>query len=398
MMRALTTLATAALLAGPARAPATPAAEAFLAAESVPVRALPAPLPEEASAPAWEGVPATAVLAAPQRTIRLHDQRANRALEGEGARQLLVRAVTDGRDLALAVEWADPTEDRAASGEIDAFGDAAALQLPLRFGAGVRLPYVGMGDEVLPVAIHMVRAGAQGAEAREGVAAGFGSFRRADVGRARVSMRHDARAGTWRAVFLRPLAGGGLELRRGLVPFALAVWDGSRGERGGNKALTGWKFLRLEAHPLDPAFLAEQSFGHGPGDLGSAPRGRALAEGMCAPCHVMGDLRGAPPGLAPDLSSIGAVATPRYLQDSLVAPSAVIVPSPNPAQHQDRSAKRDPRGGYPSSDGYLWHTVGPDGKKSSTMSDFSSMSRQELADVLAYLMTLGREPGGRKRP
>ena len=41
-------------------------------------------------------------------------------------------------------------------------------ELPLRFGAGLRLPYVGMGDEAFPVAIHLVRASTAGAVAREG--------------------------------------------------------------------------------------------------------------------------------------------------------------------------------------------------------------------------------------
>jgi len=359
------------------------------------VRLLPAPLPADAAAPAWDALPAAELPAAPQRTIRLHDRRANARLPAEGVRTLRVRAVTDLRELAVAVDWADPTEDRAAPDETDHYGDSAALELPLRFGPGLRLPYVGMGDGPFPVAIHLVRASAAGAVVREGVAAGFGSFTRADVGRARASMRYDAGTRSWRAVFVRPLAAGGQDLKAGLVPFALAVWDGGRDERGGNKALTGWKFLRLEALPLDAAYAAEQAFGWGPGDLGDPARGRAVAEGQCAACHVMGDLRGAPAGLAPDLSAVGVEATPGYLRDSIVRPSDVIVPSPNPAQHQDRSAKPDARGTFPPDEGYVWHTTGPDGKQSSTMSDFSSMSRGELADVLAYLRTLGREAGGR---
>jgi len=372
------------------------AVEAFLAAEVIPVRLHPAPPPQEADAPAWDAVPAAEVLAAPQRTLRLHDRAANAALDRQGPRRVRVRALTDLRTLAVAVEWEDATEDRIAADEVNRYGDAAALQFPRRFGAGLRLPYVGMGDEEQPVVLLLARAAAGGgAVAREGVAAGFGSFTRADAGGGRVSMRYDGRARAWRAVFSRPLAAGGVELRRGLVPFALAVWDGSRSERGGNKALTGWKFLRLEALPLDDAYVAEQAWGYGQGSLGDEARGHALAEAQCAACHLMGDLRSAPPGLAPALDSIGVVASPGYLRDSLLAPSAVIVPSPNPAQHQDRSGRPDGRGAWPPSEGYVWHTVA-DGKKSSTMSDFSSLSPGELADLLGYLRTLGREAQGSK--
>jgi len=372
------------------------AVEAFLAAEATPVRLQAAPLPQEADDPAWDAAPAVEVLAAPQRTVRLHDRGANAALAGQGPRLLRVRALTDLRTLALAVEWADATEDRIAADEVNRYGDAVALQFPRRFGAGLRLPYVGMGDEEQPVVLHLARAAAGGgAASREGVAAGFGSFTRAEAGSARVSMRYDGRARAWRVVFSRHLAAGGVDLRRGLVPFALAVWDGSRAERGGNKALTGWKFLRLEALPLDEAYAAEQAWGYGPAEQGDAVRGHALAEGQCAACHLMGDLRSAPLGLAPALDSIGVVGAPGYLRDSLIAPSAVIVPSPNPAQHQDRSGKPDGRGAWPSSEGYLWHTVA-DGKKSSTMSDFSSLSPGELADLIAYLRTLGRAAEGSK--
>jgi len=389
-------LALALAAALPGTASAAGAAEAFLAAEAVPVQVRSAPLPGDAAAPEWDALPATELLAAPQRTLRLHDRRANARLQGEGVRRLRVRALTDQRQLALAVDWDDPSEDRGQPDETDRFGDAAALELPLRFGAAIRLPYLGMGDEEQPVAIHMVRAGAAGTEAREGLARGFGSLARADVGRARASMRHDGRG--WRAVFLRPLVGGGLDLYRPLIPFSLAVWDGERGERGGNKVLTGWKFLRLPSLPVDAAYVAELAWGYGAGDLGDPARGRTLAEGQCAACHLMGDLAGAPPGLAPDLSAIGVVASPGYLRESMVAPSAVLVPGPNPAQHQDRSARPDARGAYPAAEGWAWHTSGPDGKKSSTMSEFSSLSPQELADLVAYLRTLGREPGGRKSP
>jgi len=372
------------------------ATEDFLAAEAIPVRLHPAPLPREAEAPAWDAVPAAEILAAPQQTVRLHDRAANAALTGQGPRRLRVRALTDLRALALAVEWEDATEDRTAADEVNRYGDAAALQFPRRFGAGLRLPYVGMGDEEQPVLLHLARASAGGGTvAREGVATGFGSFTRADAGGARVSMRYDARWRGWRAVFTRPLASGGVDLRRGLVPFALAVWDGSRSERGGNKASSGWKFLRLETLPLDASYAAEQAWGHGRGELGDVARGHALAEGQCAACHLMGDLRSAPPGLAPALDTIGVVATPGYLRESLLAPSAVIVPSPNPAQHQDRGAKPDGRGAWPASEGYVWHTVA-EGKKSSTMSDFSSLSPGELADLIAYLRTLGRGAEGSK--
>jgi complex iron-sulfur molybdoenzyme family reductase subunit gamma len=391
-MRALLPLA-AALAALP---PAARASEAFLAAEALAVREVPPPVPADPASPLWDAIPGAELAAARQRTVRLHDRRANRDLDAAGPRRIRVRAASDGTDLALLVEWADPTEDRPAPDSTDAFGDGAALEIPVRFGSGTRLPYVGMGDEGQPVAIWLQRAGAAGATGREGLSAGFGSLRRADLGGFRHGMRYDR--GSWRAVFVRPLRAGGLDLRRGLVPFALAVWDGSRGERGGNKSLTSWKFLRVPGAEADPAYEAELSWGYAAGDLGSPARGRELVEGMCTPCHLVGEARSAPPGLAPDLSAIGTIATPAYLRDSILTPSAVLVPSPNPAQHQDRSARPDARGSYPSDEGYVWYRREADGRKTSTMPDYGSMPREDLADVVAYLRTLGAEPPARRQP
>jgi complex iron-sulfur molybdoenzyme family reductase subunit gamma len=378
-----------------ALAPAARGGDAFLDGETVEVRELPGPLPADPAAPVWDGLPARTLLAAPQRTIRLHDRRANEALAAAAPRAVRVRAASDGQDLALVLDWDDATEDRMLPDATDAFGDAAAVEFPLRFGAGVRLPYVGMGDEAERVAIYLQRAAAGGTATREAVAAGFGTLTRADLGAARLSMRYDRKAGSWRALFVRPLVAVGHDLRRGLVPFSVAVWDGSRSERGGNKSLTPWKFLRLPRYPLDAAWVAELSWGHAPGDLGDPARGKELVEGTCLPCHAVGAQRIAPPGLAPDLSSIGAISTPGYLRESLLAPSAVIVPNPNPAQHQDRSGK--PGGAWPADEGYVWYRREKDGTRTSTMPDFGSLPKEDLAAVVAYLMTLGAEPPGPRR-
>ena len=375
---------------------ATARASDPLAAETVEVRQVPGPLPADGAAPLWDGLPATAALAAPQRTVRLPDRRANEALASAGAHPVTLRAATDGTDLAVVVEWGDATEDRVPPDATDAYGDAAAIEFPLRFGAGRRLPYVGMGDAAEQVAVYLQRAAAGGVVARQAVGAGFGTLTRADLGAARVAMRYDATAKGWRAVFVRPLVTAVQDLRRGLVPFAIALWDGARAERGGNKTLTRWKFLRLAAYPLDPAYAAEMSWGYAKGDLGSAARGKQLVEGTCTACHAIGEARIAAPGIAPDLSTIGVIATPGYLRDSIVNASAVLVPSPNPWQHQDR-AKRDARGTWAPDEAYVWYAE-KDGRRVSAMPDFDALSKEEVADIVAYLVTLGGEPGGRTQP
>jgi complex iron-sulfur molybdoenzyme family reductase subunit gamma len=393
-MRALLAAALAALvLPVPA-----PGADSPLAGETIEVAELPGPLPVDPAAAAWDALPATRVLAAPQRSIRLNDRQANAALEAAPLRALAVRAATDGQALAVIVDWSDDTEDRAAPDATDRYGDGVALQWPLRFGAGVRLPYVGMGDEQQPVAVVLQRAAPQGSMVRQARATGFGTLARAELGPLTAAMRYDPQRHAWRALFVRPLAAGGLDLRQGLVPLALAVWDGGRAERGGNKALSGWKFLRLTRFQLDPAYAAEQGWGRGAAPLGDARHGLALFEDACTTCHRAGPQRAAAAGLAPDLSEIGVIATPGYVRDSLRAPSEVIVPNPNPRQHQDRAAKLAPGTPWPPDDAYVWYALEPDGRKTSSMPDYAALPPQDLADLVAYLMTLGAAPAPGRTP
>src|SRR5512144_1770192 len=145
-----------------------------------------------------------------------------------------------------------------------------------------------MGDAVEQVAVYLLRAAPDGVVTRQATGAGFGTLARADLGGARMAMRYDPAAKAWRAIFVRPLAAAGLDLRRGLVPFSIALWDGARAERGGNKSLTRWKFLRLAPYPLDPAYVAELSWGYAKGDLGSAAKGKELVQGQCTACHAIG--------------------------------------------------------------------------------------------------------------
>ena len=76
MKKLFALLPAAALLAGAAPS----GRDAFLARETVEVRTVKGPLPADPADALWAGLPATIVQAAPQRSVRLHDRRANEAL------------------------------------------------------------------------------------------------------------------------------------------------------------------------------------------------------------------------------------------------------------------------------------------------------------------------------
>jgi len=78
-----------------AAAPLALAAD-FLSTETLEVVKVAGPLAPDPAAPFWDSAPVATALAGPQHTIRLHDRRANDAVDRATARTIRVRAATDG--------------------------------------------------------------------------------------------------------------------------------------------------------------------------------------------------------------------------------------------------------------------------------------------------------------
>lgn len=364
-----------------------PGAERFFAAETVTATRVDGALPQSVFDARWDAATKARFVAHPQRTVRLNDKDANAALPRRTGVAVDVRALVSTTELGLLLTWRDATEDRIAD-ETARFSDGIALELPVRFGAGRRLPYVGMGDDAEHVTVTMQRAMDGGSRGLEYVGAGFGSLTRALVQGGRSAMDYDAASGTWRALFVRKLKSQGRDLDQGLVPFALAVWDGAEKDRGGNKALTSWKFVRVPDRKLDERFLAEVSYGYHEGDLGDPARGKILVETVCVACHRVNDKRFALESFAPELDGVGGYSTYAYLRDSLVDPSAVIVPNLNINRHYTKAAP-DAHGAFPNNAMYQWSATDGAGRKISKMASFASLPPDDQKAIIAYLKTLG---------
>ena len=110
---------------------------------------------------------------------------------------------------------------------------------------------------------------------------------------------------------------------------------------------------------------------------------------MCVACHRIGDKRAAAADTAPDLTNVGVVSTPGYLRDSLVDPSAIVVPILNINRHYTKAQPADAHGAYANNDLYRWYSVDAAGKKTSRMMPFGSMPPADVAAMVAYLKTLG---------
>lgn len=362
--------------------------ERFMAAEVVDALQV-KDLPTSPSSPVWQQAPAKTHACAAQRTVRLNDSGANAFVGKDVVSTLTVRAAYTDSELAVLVEWRDPTRSLTLKRETASYGDAAAVEFPVTFGGDHRLPHVGMGDDRAPVYVYLQRATDDGPTLSTFVGGGFGSLTRTDKLSAKGGMEYDERRETWRAVFIRPLVDPvGHALDKGLVPLAFALWEGGRQERGGNKYLSSWKFIRLGKFPMDDAFLKRVAWGYGLGELGDPIRGKMLFEVVCTACHWTEQRRTAPVGMAPDLSAIGIYQLPTYIRDSIVTPGDVLVHNLQLNRWYDPNGKKDPNGAYPNSPAFEWSWVDEKGQRQSKMPSFGAMPATDVADIIAYLKTL----------
>ncbi|WP_457644088.1 ethylbenzene dehydrogenase-related protein [Persephonella sp.] len=345
----------------------------------------------------WKTARGKDVYLYPQVTVRLNDRKANSLIPKKRKVTARVKAVYNNKSIAVYVRWKDETFSLQSSYDTDSFGDGVSIQFPNRFGKGISLPYIGMGDENHPVTVYLQK-NVEGKDYQKVfVSKGFGSLTEIEEENIEISMNYNEETKEWTAVFKRPLRTDTSNLRYGLVPVAFAIWDGDKYERDGNKVLSRWKFLKLGKFPVDEDFVKYVSWGtpyidwykkDRKEDIGDPVRGKKLAiENGCNSCHRFDDQRIAPVGLAPDLSNIGVITNAVYLKESILNPNDVIVRNLNINRHYNRNAQPDEYGAYPNNDMYQWYIM-LDGEKQSKMPPFDYLSQQDLNDIVAYLKTL----------
>lgn len=288
------------------------------------------------ASPAWLKQPATSLKVYPQTSVPP-------ATVGAGPGAVKLRAQAGATTLALHLEW--PDRKPAMRRGVNQFADAAAVQWPLRHAG--ELPHVGMGHRGAPVVLWFWRADGT---AETLAAEGFGTLTRqaTDGLRARGVWQN----GLWRVV----LSAAATAPATGVMPLAIAVWNGEGAERDGLKRLSAWQTLRF----------ASAALGVGAGDTaprtGNGARGKRLMRDKgCAACHGYPS-NPARPVVGPDLSHAGGLHAAAYLAESLRDPSKVVVPGRGYFTEQD-------------------------GRRVSIMPPFEG-SEAERDDILAYLRGL----------
>jgi complex iron-sulfur molybdoenzyme family reductase subunit gamma len=355
----------------------------------------------------WKNAKFSLIKLYPQTTIEFNDKKANEANSNPMGSEALVAAVHDGKNIAINVKWSDKTKDTQAGETSTSYADGFALQFAGVTKSKQPLPYIGMGSIGRPVVVHLQKAtektyepngkgevdmqinrqqtavfGKELAEfdakkasmassdyERVFVGEGFRTLTEVKDGsiKSNGSMSHGELG--WSGVIARPLKDEYVNLN-GTVPVSIATWDGSKMGRNGLKNLSSWVAINLDGQKANAAMVAELTT-----DIkGDAKKGKAAAEANgCNGCHQM---TSADPKsfMAPSLSNVGGYSTSAYLRESMVKPSAVIVPGYNRNAHPNMP----------------WYNV-EKGKRISTMTDYSHLDKGTLDDIVAYLNTLKAE-------
>lgn len=212
------------------------------AQESVAIRAaLVESVPDDPTAPAWSSaVPAKFPLS-PQVhwPVRILDVT---------VKDVTVRGLNDGRQVAIMLEYEDPTEDP---------DDAAAVE----FMVGDKKAHFAHGQPMLQVEggpVNIWYWKNKNGKALDMTAQGFGTLKAQD--------QQDVKAtgvyqnGKWKVVFTRALTTGDAsdtQFRPGeFINIAFAVWDGKKDpasgelkEKGSQKAVSSWWYFRVDPPP-----------------------------------------------------------------------------------------------------------------------------------------------------
>ncbi len=201
------------------------------------------------------------------------------------------------------------------------------------------------------------------------VAEGFRSLTEVKDGSAQSNASMVYANNGWTGTLVRPMKDDYVNFK-GTVPVAIAVWDGAKMGRNGLKNLSSWVAVNLEGQKPNTAIVAEAT----EESKGNAEKGKAAVDANgCAGCHQI-TANDAPSFMGPSLADVGGYSTVAYLRESILKPSAVVVPGYNRNAHSNTP----------------WYTI-EKGKRVSAMTDFSFLDKKSVEDIIAYLKTLKAE-------
>jgi complex iron-sulfur molybdoenzyme family reductase subunit gamma len=157
-----------------------------------------------------------------------------------GIQEIWVRALHNGSELALRLEWNDRFADQGQS------SDSLAIEFPAELPENDERPYFVFGEPGKPVNLWVWDAGSNTIEEQtsEGVGSRIAHQSQGLTGRV------EYEAGRYTLVVARSLVTADeadLQIPLGeFVPVAFAVWDGASGEQEESGAIGSWQAIYLE--------------------------------------------------------------------------------------------------------------------------------------------------------
>lgn len=359
------------------------------------------------SSSVWKSAKFSEVTLYPQTTIKFNDKKANEMNSNNSAIKAEIAAIYNGENIALMIKWPDGTKSIQSADKTDTYSDGFAVQFASDYSNPKELPYIGMGSEGRPVVVHLQKESSKTYEPngngdvayqvnpnqtnlfekdlekynekvkslgnndydRTFVSEGFRSMTEIKDGSSKSYARIGYAKSGWEGTLSRPLKDEYVNLDSAVIPVAFAVWDGDKMGRNGLKYLSAWTAVKLDGKKGSDA-LVTALHSDAKGDVA---KGKEASVANCSACHQLNDSDAANL-MGPSLTNIGGYATADYIRESLMNPSAVVVPGYNRNAHSNTP----------------WYNL-ENGKRVSAMPDFSWLEADAINDIVAYMKTLKAE-------
>jgi complex iron-sulfur molybdoenzyme family reductase subunit gamma len=369
------------------------------------------------SSSVWDNAHTSLINVYPQTTIKLNDKKANALNKNNVAKTIEVKALSDGKSIAFKIMWPDSTQNIQDGTSNVHYADGFAVQFASNYSDVTMLPYIGMGSKNRPVVVYLQKAISKSYEPNgkgkvyhqinRSNAHAFNSeinnalkkfdekvealavrdYQRAFVSEGFRSMTQIKDHSTvfnahmnyeekwfgsneWQGSISRSLKDDYLNITKQPFPVSFAIWDGNKMGRDGLKHLSTWITVDMGDNKAAQTFDAKINKILTQTDI---EKGAKLTKTNCASCHNYGQTNmAASPYMAPNLSNIGGYSTTAYLKESIITPSAVIVPGYNPNAHSS----------------FAWYYPDGQGGRISAMPSFSHLSEEEVHHMVAFLKSL----------
>jgi len=342
---------------------------------------------------AWLSAEYTDIMMYPDTTIHMFNNQ--KSINGQTlkAKKVRVKALYDGKNISLLLEWKDATKDIQGKYFTSRYVDGFAIQFPKDYSDATKLPYISMGSKDRPAIVHLKKAYENNDEPNGDVffeayhkytknqkkvndwgiyvMEGYRSVAQIKEINDLVVMDMVYKNGVWKGALSRPLTSKSFDLRNGAFPVLFVTWDGNAQNIDGVEYISSWIGVKMLGE-RDGYELLDALKKNIDGDIYN---GKKLAVENCVACHNFTDSVIAPSYMGPNLSNIGGYATSEYLRESIIEPNAVVVPNYKP------NIKKD----------FPWYNIDKDGKEVSTMPSYSWMDEKSIQDLVTYLKTLKAE-------